>query len=312
MAIESILGQTFKDFELILVNNNSQDSSEKIAKSHQTQDPRIVLVNETKQGVVFASNYGFQMSRAPLIARMDADDQMFPHRLERQARFLETHSNVDVIGGQVEYQGNDENIGFRHYVDWSNGLVTAEDLQLNRFVELPVVNPTIMFRKALFNRYGAYIDGNHPEDYEMILRWMYQGVNIEKLAEPVLRWRDHSERLTRTDPRYSETAFFVLKAKYLARWLKQTVDYKEIWIWGAGKLSRRRSNLLQEHGIQIKGYIDVKPRQLPIPCIHFREVPEPGQKFIISYVSNRGKREEIKQFLLTKGYVEGVDFLLAA
>lgn len=311
-AISSVLEQTFPDFELILINNNSSDGSEKIAAAFEAKDPRIKRTREEQQGVAFASNRGFDQGRAAIIARMDADDRMLPHRLEQQMQFLRIHPNIDMVGGQVKYLSNEANEGFRHYVIWSNQLISPTQIALNRFVELPVVNPTIMFRKTLYERHGGYHNGDFPEDYDLILRWMEQGASVAKIAAPVLEWHDHPTRLTRTDPRYSTTAFFKVKAKYLAHWMQQNVNQKEVWIWGAGKLSRRRSHFLEEYGILIQGFIDVKRRQLDKPCIDFKQIPEPGRLFILSYVSNRGKREEVKQYLLAMGYVEGKDFLLAA
>ena len=311
-AIRSVLNQTFSEFELILVDNNSTDGSTKIAAGFAQKDLRVILMKEKRQGVAYASNHGSAWARAPLIARMDADDEMLPQRLEKQGKHLDTHLAIGLVGGQVVYQGEASNLGFRHYVDWSNGLTGPGAIFDNRFVELPVVNPTIMFRKRLFEQYGGYADGDFPEDYEMILRWMSQGIKMDKLAEPVLKWHDQPDRLTRTDPRYSETAFFRTKAKFLAQWLRSAKIRKEIWIWGAGKLSRRRSQYLQDHGLSISGYIDVKPRQIPLACIDYREIPDLGKIFILSYVANRGKREEVREFLLQKGYLEGIDFLLMA
>lgn len=310
-AVESVLRQTFSDFELILVNNNSTDGSERIAEHFASLDPRVRLVEEKRQGVAFASNIGFELASAPLLARMDADDEMFPVRLEKQADYLNSRKAIGLVGGQVEYHGEAANEGFRHYVEWSNSLTRPEDLFTNRFVELPIVNPTIMFRKKLFEKHGGYIDGEFPEDYEMILRWMENGVVMGKINLPVLKWYDRPKRLTRTDPRYSETAFYQMKSRYLTNYL--TASSKDrIWIWGAGKLSRRRSSILEHHGIQIKGYIDIKPRNLSVPCIDYSEIPDRGNIFILSYVSNRGKREEIKKYLLGRGYIEGRDFLLVA
>ena len=311
-AIESVLNQTLRDFELLLVNNNSADGSVRISARYQQKDARIRLLNEHWQGVAFASNHGFEKARAPLIARMDADDEMLPTRLDKQLHYLAKHPEIELVGGLVKYAGSASNRGFQHYVDWSNGLTTPEDISLNRFVELPIVNPTLMFRKVIFEQHGGYREGAFPEDYEMILRWIANGVTCGKLAKPVLTWHDHPERLTRSDPRYMEEAFFRIKAQYLSQWLTLEVPKKEIWIWGAGKLSRRRSSFLEDHGIKIKGYIDVKPRQLPLPCTDYRDIPAPDKLFILSYVSNRGKRDEIRQFLLQKGYEEGKDFLLAA
>lgn len=310
-AIESVLGQTLSDFELILVDNNSKDRSPEIAQKFSS-DRRVSLTRETKQGVAWASNFGYHLAKAPLIARMDADDVMVPNRLEKQLAFMQAYPKIGLVGGRVKYLGDEANQGFVHYVNWSNKLVSPKEIELNRFVELPVVNPTFMFRKSLLLRHGGYKDGDFPEDYEMLLRWMDKGVQVGKLTDVILEWSDLKGRLTRTDPRYSEEAFFRIKAQYLAKWLEQNVPGREIWIWGAGKLSRRRSDFLHRYGISINGYIDVRNRALSLPCIHFEDIPKPGHIFILSYVSNRGKREEVRQFLIDQGYQEGKDFLLAA
>ncbi len=310
-AIESVLKQTFEGFELILINNNSTDGSAKIAEHFARKDLRVRLIEEKQQGVTYASNLGFELAIASLIARMDADDEMLPERLEKQVDFLNSKPIFGLVGGQVIYEGEASNQGFQHYVDWSNSLTKAEDIFTNRFVELPIVNPTIMFRKELLEKHGGYTEGDFPEDYELILRWMIGGVIMGKIDAPVLKWHDHPKRLTRTDPRYSEAAFYRMKTRYLAKYLSAT-HKSSIWIWGAGKLSRRRSSILEEHGIQIHGYIDVKPRHLSVPCIDYLKIPDRGKIFILSYVSNRGKREEIKEYLLMRGYIEGRDFLLVA
>ena len=312
VAIQSTLEQSFTDFELILVDNGSTDHSATIAHRLAANDHRITLTQEPTRGVSFASNTGFRLAKAPLIARMDADDRMLPTRLKKQHDFMRQHPHIGLIGGQVQYIGDETHEGFRHYVDWSNRLDSSEQLLLNRFVELPIVNPTILLRKSLFDQLGGYHHGDFPEDYEMILRWMAEGVEMGKVSAPVLEWHDVPNRLTRTDPRYATDAFFQTKAHYLAAWLKKEVPLKDLWIGGAGKLGRRRSDMLKTHGIHVTGYIDVRPRQLPLPCIHFSDIPEPGRIFILSYVSNRGKREEVRHYLVSKGYVEGLDFLLAA
>ena len=311
-CIQSILKQTFEDFELILVDNNSTDDSAQIAGSFSKTDHRIKLVSESRQGVAFASNRGFQLAQGRFLARMDADDEMRPNRLEVQLAHLQSDEQVDLIGGQVAYQGPEENTGFRHYVDWSNRLLSPDDLFMNRFVELPMVNPTFMFRRSSWVKYGSYRDGDFPEDYELFLRWMDQGARVSKVPEVVLDWHDLPERLTRTHPHYEEEAFFKIKALYLSKWLKQNLEKKSIWAWGAGRVSRRRSAYILYHGLKIAGYIDVVPKNLTLPCVHFEDIPPPGKQFILSYVGNRGKRDEIRQFLQSRGYVEGVDFILGS
>ena len=103
-AIESILSQSFTDFELILVENASTDQSAQVAKSYVSHS-KVKLLEESRQGVVFAMNTGIQAARGLYIARMDADDISFPDRLKWQVDKLQSDTSLDVVSGLVEYIG---------------------------------------------------------------------------------------------------------------------------------------------------------------------------------------------------------------
>jgi glycosyltransferase involved in cell wall biosynthesis len=95
-AIKSITNQSFTDFELLLINNNSTDNSYSIATQFAKQDPRIKLIDEARQGVSFAANAGNREARGQYIARMDADDFSHRSRLEKQVYFLDNHPQIGV------------------------------------------------------------------------------------------------------------------------------------------------------------------------------------------------------------------------
>lgn len=312
-AIQSILNQTFTDFELILVNNNSTDKSLEIAQSFQ--DNRIKIIQEPKQGVMHAFNRGLQVAKGKYIARTDADDICLPNRFALQKKFLDKNSTIGVVSGLVKYEGHRADTqGFQMYVDWVNSIQTPQQIQNELFVESPIVNPTMMTRRELFEKYGTYQDGNFPEDYELWLRWSEQGVNFQKITEEILIWRDSDTRLTRTDERYSTDAFYRIKTKYLVKKLqKVNPHFPKVWIWGAGKRSRKRAHLLTEYGIQIVGSIDVVRNKIQdYPCIYFEDIPEYNELFILSYVANRGVGVKIREFLLKRGFTEGKNFILVA
>ena len=100
----------------------------------------------------------------------------------------------------------------------------------------------------------------------------------------------------------------------MANWLfENKPPHLKIAIWGYGKQARKRVRYLANYGIEIKAFIDVKPKKkYSDNYIHFEDIPTPGQYFIISYVGNRGARDEIRHFLKAKGYREGINFLMAA
>ena len=308
-AIVSILNQSFQDFELLLINNDSTDSSLNVAHSF-TNNPKVRVIREDKRGVVYAANTGIVEARGIYIARMDADDVAMEDRLETQVNELESNEHLGVVSGLVEYLGSHENEGFIHYLNWLNSIKSNHEISLNRFVEFPIANPTMMFRKNLFQDFGKYADGDFPEDYEFFLRLQEHGVSMEKVDQVVLKWRDLSKRLTRTDVKYTQEAFFKIKAKYLAHWLKQNNPFHpKVYIWGAGRVSRRRSDYLLGYGIEIDKYIDVKQGK---NVLHYEDIPNYDSCFIISYVANRGAREEIRDFLNAKNFTEGINYLIAS
>ncbi|NQZ76921.1 MAG: glycosyltransferase family 2 protein [Ekhidna sp.] len=308
-SVESILDQQYKNFELILIDNGSNDASSRLARSY-TDHPKVKVLFEPERGVVFAANKGLQEAKGRFIARMDSDDIAAPDRLHLQVTFLQQNPALSAVSGSVEYMGSDINEGFKKYVNWMNGIRTPELIQLNQFVEFPTANPTLMFRREVFDLSGFYLKGDFPEDYEFFLRMQSKGLRIGKVDPVVLKWRDTATRLTRTDSSYSHEAFFSIKAKYLSEWLKEYNPlYPNIYVWGAGRLSRRRSDLLRQYGINILKYIDLKSGE---NTIQYERIPEEGNIFIVSYVANRGARERIRSYLNEKGFIEGNHFVMAS
>ena len=132
---------------------------------------------------------------------------------------------------------------------------------------------------------------------------------MAKLPEKLLEWHDYSTRLTRTDERYSTEAFFQTKAFYFKQWSEQDNPFHpNIWIWGAGRKTRQRSAFLQEQELNIEGYIDIKKTKPD--ALFYKDLPHPGQLFVVSMVTNTGAGEKIRAFLQERNYVEGNDFLL--
>ena len=308
-AVDSIINQSFHDFELILIDNGSTDNSMEVAKTF-LEHSKVSLVQEPRRGVAYAANKGIELARGAYIARMDSDDLSYVNRLKLQVERLNQDQSVSVVSGLVDYLGPNENEGFIHYVNWLNTIKSVEDINLNQFVEFPLANPTLMIRKDIFRKFGMYEDGDFPEDYEFFLRMQANGIRMEKIDKSVLIWRDTAGRLTRTNDRYSQDALFRIKAKYLVKWLAiNNPFYPEVYIWGAGRLSRRRSNYLLQEDVKVIKYIDFKETD---QILHYESIPDAKKAFIVSYVANRGAREEIRLFLNQKGYKEGYNFILAS
>jgi glycosyltransferase involved in cell wall biosynthesis len=309
-AVESILHQSFGDVEILLIDNNSSDKSRFIAEEMLAAHPKIRLLTETKQGVSHAMNCGLKHARGRFIARMDADDIALPERLQKQWNFIQENPEIGLVGSEVVFVPHRKNAaGFRRFVNRVNSFHSPEQISLYRFIEIPVVNPTILFRREIYDQLGGCLDGDFPEDYEMQLRYLEAGVKMARLPEPLLEWHDYSSRLTRTDARYSAEAFFKTKAYYFSSWSeKYNPFHPNIWIWGAGRKTRQRTTFLENEGLCIEGRIDILKSKTDV--MYYRDLPAPGKMFIVSMVTNTGAGERIREFLQSRAYAEGKDFLL--
>ncbi len=315
-AISSIANQTFRDFECILIDNNSTDNSKKKALQVIESDSRFILTSEEKQGVTFASNKGWELSKGNYIARMDADDWSHPERLDMQSDFLDKNIDYGAVGSLVKHIAHsNETGGMLRFVEWSNSIVSETDILNNRFTELPIVNPTAMWRREVAESHGMYRDGEFPEDYEMWLRWLDKGVRIAKINRVLLNWYDSDTRISRTKSIYSDTAFYRIKSLYLANWLrKNNPHHPNVAIWGASKISRRRAKLLEEYGINIQCYIDTKQTKRDIDNVvyYYRDIPPPQQVFVLTYIKQKEARTEIREFLASRSFTEGKNFLVVS
>jgi len=192
-CIESILDQTFTDFELIIINDGSSDSSESIIKLFT--DNRIQYVkNDRNLGLIYSLNRGIDIARGEFIARMDADDLAFPNRLMDQKKYLDTHPHCDLVAGQIEFiNEKGECTG-----DWAldKKTTTYKSILNTMPFENCLAHPTIMGRSAIFkiNKYDPkQVD---IEDYHLWLKMLSLGIIIEKINHPVLYYRNNPVSIT--------------------------------------------------------------------------------------------------------------------
>jgi glycosyltransferase involved in cell wall biosynthesis len=318
-CLDSLLAQTWRDFEIVAVDDGSTDRTGEVLREYARRDGRVRPFFAAHGGVAAAANLALEKARGHYVARMDADDLALPERLASQVGWLETRPKVGLVGCRVRFGGDRKAArGYALYVDWTNRQMTSEAIDLNRFVESPFAFPSVMFRRELYFEHGGFRNGDFPEDYEFLLRLLDRGVVMEKVDAELLIWNDPPTRLTRNDPRYDPKAFYRVKARYLGRWLAaNNRRHPAVGVIGAGRPTRKRAVMLEEHGVEIKEFYDLDPRKIGQvlngrPVLARDQVPPPGRRFLLSYVASRGAREDIAAFLRTRGYVPGRDWLAVA
>ena len=314
-CLDSIQAQSLTDFELLVMDDGSTDGTAALADARAREDPRLRVVRGPRRGLVACLNAGLRLARAPLIARMDADDLMDPERLALQRRFLDENPGVDVVASRVEaFPSEGLKAGMGEYLRWQNGCTDAGALRDDIYVECPITHPSVMFRRAAVVAAGGYRQGDFPEDYELWLRLTERGCRLAKVDRCLLSWRQHDESLSRVDPRYSRDAFDRLRARYLAR-DPRLGGGRPVVFWGAGRRTRRRADHLTALGVEPAAWIDVDPRKIGRRLgavavvgpewLHARE-PRP---FVLTWVASHGARERIGAALDAMGYGKGVDYL---
>ena len=191
-AVDSILAQTFTDFELILINDGSTDGSGDICRAYGERDPRIVLIDRPNGGLVSALNDGIAKARAPLIARMDADDISMPERFACQYAHMMEHPNLAVLGSA--FLSMDSTGQITGYLRMPLTPTKAKDAIERR---CPTHHPTVMMRKDAVLKAGGYRTAfTHAEDYDLWLRLSELGYEISNHPQPLLNYRMHGANVS--------------------------------------------------------------------------------------------------------------------
>ena len=317
IAVESIVHQTFGDWELLLIDNGSTDDGPLLAEKWTELDGRIRLTSCSERGIAHALNHGLNFIESPYIARMDADDWSHSSRLEKQIDYLDQHPEIGVVSCQTTFQSTSpKSEGYEHFLHWQNSIITPEEHTIHRFKESPVAHPTVMFRRALIDQLGSYSTEPIPEDYELWMRWMEAGVQFAKIPEELLTWYDDVSRLSRTHPNYSEEAFFKVKGQYLARWMERHVgpdgyrEAKKVVASGTSKECRQRAHWLMEQGVQIDYLTDIVQKSPKgFEFLPYQEIGSPEEYFVLNLIGKRGVNEEVENYFNRTGFLLGESFL---
>lgn len=213
-AIESILNQTFKNFEFIIIDDYSKDNSLKIIKDYMKKDLRITLIKNKKNlGLTKSLNKGLKIAKGKYIARMDSDDVALPKRLEVQYNFLEQNKNIFLIGGgAIHINEEGKQLGAYNPI-WNINKIKARLLTHNCFC-----HPTIMFRKEKGIKYNEKF--LYAQDYDFYLNLLSNGKKLTNIKDVLIKYRINSKSIS-----FSKRAKQFLFSKKAKEFYYQRLNY---------------------------------------------------------------------------------------
>lgn len=193
-AIESVLNQTLRDFELIIVDDGSTDRSAEILEQYAQRDRRIIVISsEANRGIARSLNNAISHARAEYLAVMDSDDVALPGRLETQLRFLQAHAEIALLGSRAQL------VNFRGARIPANVELPCEHHEIDDALLAggwPIIHPTVMMRAAIVRTLGGYNEGFRSNvDHEIFLR-MAERSKLANLPDALLLYRIHHRAMT--------------------------------------------------------------------------------------------------------------------
>ena len=207
-AIDSILNQSFTDFEFIIINDGSSDKSLSIIQSYT--DNRIVLIeNNGNKGLIYSLNKGIEISKGKYIARMDADDISLSERFKRQVNFLESHVSIGVLG--CDYTSFSKN---------NSSLIKSvhDSAEIKSFLlfTATMCHPTLMLRKQILSDNHLFYSeaAKHAEDYDLWCRLVLY-TDFYNLNENLFKYRDHANQVSHQNREIQLTNSNSIQENYL-------------------------------------------------------------------------------------------------
>ncbi len=192
-AIESILGQTLRDFEFLIIDDGSTDGSRRILEGYAVRDPRIRLTCRANLGLVATLNELIDQAQGEFLARMDADDIAMPERFRRQVDYLRDHPNCSVVGCRARVIDPDGDPLCDWFVEQPHEVI--DDLLLQVGVSSVICHPSVLMRRDAVMAVGKYRDFPIDEESDLFLRLAESG-RLAILPEVLLKYRQHPENFS--------------------------------------------------------------------------------------------------------------------
>ncbi len=244
-CMDSILNQTYQNWELLAVNDHSSDETPQILQEYANKDARIVFLNSDRPKLIPTLQIGYAHAKGMLINRMDSDDKMPDYKLEVLVNEWLKHGKGTVIAGGTEHFVDEGVVGdgFLKYERWLNEVARTSTHYQQIYTECVIPSHCWILHKDDFDLVGAFDPIIYPEDYDLCFRFYREKFTIIGMDKILHHWRDREDRISRTWEEYKDNRYFDMKLRFF---YEIDRDYsRPLVLWGGGRNGKDMAKLLQ-------------------------------------------------------------------
>ena len=310
-CIQSILDQTYTDWEVLAVDDHSDDGRWAVMTDLARKDTRIQVFRNRGKGIIHALRLAYENSSGAFITRMDSDDIMMPDKLEILIGLLLKSGRGHVAVGQVKYFSHRGiSNGYARYEQWLNRLTEKGANYTEIYKECPIPSPCWMAYREDLDASGAFGPDHYPEDYDLTFRFYGQGLKCLPCDRVLHRWRDYDTRTSRTSGHYAQNYFLDIKLHYF---LKLDFDPgRPSIVWGAGTKGKTVAKGLLKRDVDFYWLCD-NPRKIGRyiygkEMLDFKSLENFDAPQSIITVANESAQGFIRDYLGKMGQKSMVDY----
>ncbi len=257
-CLDSILFQTYKNWELIAVNDHSTDGTRAILDTYASNDSRIKVFNSKRHKLIPALKEGYKQVTGDLINRMDSDDRMPVDKLEALVTEWKKYGKGTIIAGGTKHFVDTGEVGggFIRYERWLNEVAKNETHYEEIYRECVIPSHCWIIHREDFDKVGGFNPEVYPEDYDLCFRFYKEKLKVVGIDKILHFWRDREDRISRTWEEYKDVRYFPLKIRYFFE-IDRDIT-RPLVLWGAGKNGKDMAKLLLERDVNFHWICDNK------------------------------------------------------
>lgn len=301
-CLDSIIEQTYSNWELIAINDHSSDGSPHVLHQYAHKDSRIRVFNSQRHRLIPTLKEGYAHAKGELINRMDSDDKMPDYKLEVLVKEWMKFGKGHIIAGGTEHFVDEGVVGdgFRKYEQWLNEVAKKETYYQEIYQECVIPSHCWIIHKSDFDKVDAFNPEVYPEDYDLCFRFYRSGLTVHGLNTVLHYWRDRSNRISRTWEEYKDNRYFELKLRYFYE-LDRDRD-RPLILWGAGRNGKDLARMILEREDTIHWVCDNERKigkdVYGIKMEHYSLIPTLDRPQILIVVTSPREKKIIRKQLL--------------